>query len=176
MAGEVAFTPSEADYAAAHRDWFRRHLRRRGAKFLLVLGAFGVGVGVVLGILRYGPDPAGIFASAVTYALIPLVVGLLAWGFCYLALPRRARRLYRQHKNLQQPFRYAWSGEGLSYASPTGSGTVAWSDLHRWAEGQGSFLFFVNEAMFHFIPTRALNEAEAEDLRSAAAGSGVARF
>jgi hypothetical protein len=176
MAGEVEFTPSEDDYATANREWYRRQLRRGWAKFLIVAGAGGAAVGAILGLVDEGPDPLGIAASAFTYALIPLVVGPVVYGFCYLAVPRRARRLYRQNKNLQRPMRYAWSEEGLSYASSTGTGKVAWTDLHRWSEGGSSFLFLLTDAMFHFIPKRAFAEAEAEDLRSTAARSGLGRL
>jgi len=176
MAGEAAFTASEEEYAAANREWYRCFMRRRWPRLFLSAIGTGAALGTIIGVLDHGWDPVAIFASAVPPSLIGLVVPPAMYGFCRLTIPRRARTLYRQHKTLQRPLRFAWSDEGLGYTTSTGTGSLAWRDLHRWAEGRGNFLFFVTDAMFYFIPKRVLSEAEADDLRTVAGGSGLQRL
>jgi hypothetical protein len=176
MAGEVTFTLSESDYVAANRDWYLRYLRVRGTKFAAKACGAAALLGALMGFIQDGLDPITMVSFGIACAFIALLITPLLYGLCYLTYPRRARQLYRQHKNLHGPLRYAWSDRELSYDSATGTGSIAWSDLHRWSDGRVSFLFLVTDAMFHFIPKHALGEVEADDLRTVATRSGLPRF
>jgi hypothetical protein len=47
--------------------------------------------------------------------------------------------------------------------------------MHRWHDGREVFLFLLNARLYLFLPHRALNAAQIEDLRATAASFGPAR-
>ncbi len=169
MAGEVTYQPTKTDYVAAHRDWFTRLIRSRARS---TLASAALSAAATLAVLRF------LAGDRLPVVLLVFGAGLLVgpavlffwWGLIYALLPRRAGRLFDQHRSLRKEVSYGWSDEGLSYRGANGSGRIAWEDLHRWAAGRYSFLFYLNDNLFHFVPRRVLSDAEATDLCSQAAG------
>lgn len=174
MAGEITFTPSEKDYADANRDWFRANLRRPRpwiALVLLVLFSAAIGGGVTW-LDGNGEEVA---ATAIGFALLGSFVFLLVYVATYLTLPRRTRRLYRQHKTLQQPWTYSWSEAGLGVDTANGRTLHPWPDFHRWLVGRRTVLLFVNDQLFFFLPRRLLDDSSVDELRSLAGAATVPR-
>ena len=172
MAGEVTYQPTEADYVAAHRDWFLRVIGSRRGLSTIASAAGGAAVTIaVIGLLAGDPLPAILIGIGAGLFLGPVAI-LLCWGLAYLRLPSRAGRLFHQHRALRKEVSYGWSDAGLTYRGANGSGRIAWEDLHRWIEGRSTFLFYVTDNLFHFVPLRSLSDAEAQDLRSTAAALG----
>jgi hypothetical protein len=83
--------------------------------------------------------------------------------------------MYRQQRNLHKEFQYGWSEQGLGYRTRYGSGIVPWHEVHRWSDGRDTFLFYINDRLFHFLPRRVLTAEQAEDLRWTAAEFGPER-
>jgi hypothetical protein len=171
MAGEVTYQPNEADYVAAHRDWFVNLLRRRGPSTIASAALSAAVTVAVIGFLARDPLPLVMAAAGAGLLLGPLFF-LVFWGLSYVLLPRRARRLFHQHRALKKEVSYGWCDAGLTYRGANGSGQTAWEDLHRHAESKHMFLFYVTDNLFHFVPRRALTDSEAEDLRNLAAELG----
>jgi hypothetical protein len=106
--------------------------------------------------------------------LIAILVLLLPvyWLAIYLWIPTTSRRQFRQRRTMHTAVFYSWSDEALSYRSSNANGTFPWSDLHRWTEGRHSFLFYLEDRMFHFVPRRVLSDEQVEDLRRTAKAFG----
>src|SRR5688500_9877194 len=165
MAGEITFTPSEKDYADANRDSMLAQLRRPRPWIALVLSVlFSAGIGA--GVTWLDGDLEDVAAAASGFALLGLFVFLFIYLATYLLLPRRAGRLYRQHKTLQQPWTYGWSEAGLSVDTANGHTLHPWPDFHRWLVGRRMVLLFVNDQLFFFLPRRLLEDSAVEELRS----------
>lgn len=168
VAGEVNYHPDAADYVAASRAaWMRSVRRRRFVMSVAWLALFAVAVGVTIGwfdrggfdMLGYPLMTLGLFAAWM----------LLCIGFGWLLLPRRARRLFRQQKSLDQDHLVTWNDAGISYRTPKAVSDLAWSDYHGWYEGRAVFLFMLNDQLHHFVLKRAMTEDQIADLRATAA-------
>jgi len=125
----------------------------------------------VIGFVLGDPPEAVAIAFGAGFVLGPFLL-LVCWGLTYFLMPKRAGRLFHQHRALQKEVSYGWSDAGLSFQSANGSGQIQWTDLHRWAEGKHTFLFYLTDNLFHFVPRHRLSEAEAADLRTTAATHG----
>jgi hypothetical protein len=175
MAGEVTYQPTEADYVGAHRDWFINVIwSRRGLATIRTAALATAATLAVIGYLIGDSRPAVAVAFASGLLLGAFLI-LLCWGLSYALMPRRAGRLFRQHRALQKNVSYGWSDTGLTYRGANGSGQIAWEDMHRQAAGKHSFLFYLTENLFHFVPRRALSDSEAKDLEATAAASDAPR-
>src|SRR5437868_10925447 len=138
MAGQVTFTPTEADIVAGSRDWFRRMLmqpRIKGACYVAIRA--GGLLGAAFALQAAGPPERALRAAALG-ALVGLALfgGILAarWAM----LPGQALRAFRQNKTIHHPYTYAWTDEGISFESEAASARVAWRDLYRWGEGRSA--------------------------------------
>lgn len=176
MAGEITFTPSEKDYADANRDWYLAFWARpKGWVTMVLFVLFFTGLGALMPYIDGKTDEIG--PTAIGFALLALVLILLIYLSVYfVALPRRARRLYRQHKALQRTWTFRWSDSGLSMESATGLTSYPWGDFHRWRSGPRSVLLFLNDQLFFYLPRRLLDEASVDEIGSLAAAAGVPRF
>jgi hypothetical protein len=168
MAGQVSFTPEMADYIAASRAAWSRSMRQRPffvrlAVISLVVAMAGFAFGWSDGTLGDAVAAAGIAVGAVLLWLF------LVCGLTWLLIPRRAGRLFRQQKTLNQENIFSWNDEGLSYRTPKGHSDLTWDDLHGWFERPAVFLFLLNDRLHHFVPKRALTQEQTDDLRHAAA-------
>ncbi len=176
MAGEISFTPSEKDYADANREWYLAFWARPkswafAVLFVLLLAGLGASTSYIDG------KTDEIVPMAIAFALLALVLILLIYLAVYfVALPRRARRLYRQHKALQQTWTFRWSDSGISMESPAGLTGYPWGDFHRWRDGRRSLLLFLNDQLFFYLPRRLLDDSSVEEIGSLAAAAGVPRF
>lgn len=172
MAGEITFTASERDYADANLDWYLANLRRgRPWIALVLLALFSAAVGA--GVTWLDGNREEIGATATGFALLGLVVASLVYLATYLALPRRARRLYRQQKTLHHPWTFGWTEAGLSIDTVNGRSLHPWPDFHRWLVGRRTILLFLNDQLFFFLPRRLLDDSAVEELRSLAAAAAV---
>jgi hypothetical protein len=176
MAGQVTFTPTEADVVAGSRDWFHRALRQPRMKGAIYIAALA---GALLGAafaLQSGAPPEHALRGAGIGALAGLLLIGAILAIRYAMLPGQALRSFRQNRSTHTAYTYAWTDEGISWESEASSARVRWPDLYRWGEGRSAFLFAVSERGVHFVPRRALSEAEAADLRATASRHGPARL
>jgi hypothetical protein len=172
MVDDVIFTPSEADFVRAQRDYWRS--RTRGSRGLRLFLIFPV-LFAVMGAIDSMSGEASLVWNLVGYAICGAIAGGLAWVALLVIMPFRARRTFRQQRNLHKEFQYGWSEDGLRYRSKYGSGIIPWHELHRWSDERHTFLFYVHDKLFHFLPHRVLTAEQAQDLRSTAARFGPER-
>jgi len=165
MAGEAAYRPEAADYVAASRAGWWRSVRRRRFRIQVAIGLLIVTLlGITLGLVFQLDDKPVLIAM--------MIGGYIGWliacvGIGYLMLPRRARRLFRQQKALDQEFVVSWSPHGAKFISPKASSDLAWGDYLDWAENDGAFILTINDGLYHFVPKRVLDATQTADLRDA---------
>ena len=168
MAGQITFTPNEADIVAGSKDWFRRMLlqpRIKGGFYVALLAGGLLGAAFAL---QAGGPPERALRTAALGALVGLLLfgGILAMR--WFLLPGQALRAFRQNKTSHHPYTYCWTDEGIGWESGAATARVAWRDLYRWGEGRSAFLFAVSERGIHVVPCRVLSDDQAADLRATA--------
>ena len=176
MAGAVTLMPSEADVVAATRDWAWRDLRRPRQLYATLAVAAAAAIVAIIVMLNANAPPEIFAAVAAEAALGGMLVVALILAIRFAMLPGQARRTFRQNKAIQKEHVYSWSDEGIAWHSASSDSRIAWAELHRWSEGRNAFLFAVSERSVHFVPRRALSEAEAADLRATATRFGPPLF
>lgn len=86
------------------------------------------------------------------------VIGVLAIGYFpvwyFVYLPIRVRKLYKQQRMLNEPHEVTFSESGVSTTHSTGSGTLPWSNIHKWRESDELFLIYQSDALFSIFPKR----------------------
>lgn len=71
-----------------------------------------------------------------------------------LILPRRLRRVYRQHAGYKSNFTYSWDQDALTADSDIGHARRPWSHYTKWLENDHVFLLYHSDVMFELIPKR----------------------
>jgi hypothetical protein len=169
VAGEVIFTPTEGDFVAAQGDHFGRWTRgRRGLLLFLVFPAVFALMGLIQG-------ESSLAWNMIGYGIAGVIIGGITLVMWRVIMPLIAKRMYRQQRSLHKEFRYGWSPEGLSCRTKYGSGIVPWHELHRWSDGRDTFLFYVHDRLFYFVPYSALTPEQVADLRQTVAEFGPPR-
>lgn len=167
MEGDVSYRPTEDHAAAVSRDLFVARLRRARtwrAAFFLCLA-----MGLLLAFLDW-TDGFGGLRLAMTFLVgfgLGIAVHAVVWSLCFLALPRRARRLFREMRVRRGPSHWRWDAEGFEIATPNGSAVYLWDEVLRGAEGRRAFILFVSEAVPYFLPREALTAEQERSFRAA---------
>ncbi|MDR2220437.1 MAG: YcxB family protein [Methylobacillus sp.] len=157
----VQLTP--ADYLAASRLHARRQLCKGRNIFI-----WSIIVLVVLVVLVSSTATSAQFWNALLrFFAIFLVIFASFYALAYaFVIPYQVRKIFREQKSLQVPYTWTWSEQGFEIQSDKyGRGTYPWSDLFNWEEDQRMLIFYHSSRLFHMLPHRALNEAQADDLR-----------
>lgn len=173
MSGCVTFRPLGEDHVAVARGSFWHPLKRRRFHVrLLILTAFGAMLGAAIDWLD---GAEAIFAWLVFGASAALLWIVMVLTGVYLLIPRRAGRLARQQRSLDQSFSIRWTDDELETVSENSRSRVPWRDYHLWFETPSIFAFGLNEKLFHMAPKRVMSTAEIDDLRrTCTAAMGVA--
>jgi hypothetical protein len=90
------------------------------------------------------------------WLLVGSLVVIVAFG---LWLPYRTVRTYGQRKGMQRQLRMVPTEAGLVGENETGQATVPWTDFLKWKEGNGAFLLYISDDMFHIVPKRFFQSA-----------------
>jgi hypothetical protein len=165
--GEVSYMPTEDQSAQVSRDNFVARLRRgrtwRGVLVLCIV------MGLVLAFLDWtdGYEALHVAIMFVFGFAIVAVVQLVAWGICFVSLPRRARRLFREMRMRRGPNRWRWDEDGFELATPNGAATYRWDEVLRGTEGRHAFMLFVSEDLPFFLPREVLEPAQERSFRGA---------
>jgi hypothetical protein len=114
-------------------------------------------VGIVLVVLavvamfvnfRVAPEDARWVAWFLPLTFLYIV---LAYGF---GIPYKARRAYKQRKDLQRPISFTATESGLSFATEGSSGVKPWADFHKWKEGKSTLLLYLSDNLYQAVPKR----------------------
>ena len=97
------------------------------------------------------------------WALLVLAGFYLAVGKIWL--PRFARRIFQQQRDLQSEVVISWDDQAFRTVAASGQAFCAWGDFHAWRRNEKSLLLYRSEALFNFLPlTDASSQAAAESM------------
>lgn len=141
----------------------RLHLRPRPV--LRVVGIVLLALACVAAVAMFVGPVAADTPSVVKWALLasiayfPILFAVL--------IPYRARRSFRQRKDLQRETSFAASEDGIHLQGENMQGTKPWSDYLKWKEGKRTFLVYLSDNMFHVVPKRFFDpESEVAGFRA----------
>ena len=89
-----------------------------------------------------------------------LVPAVLAGSLAYLAFlfgfvyPARIRKLFRQQKTLQSPYRMEVTHEWMLTQHETGESKLTWDYFRKWREGGNIFTVYQSDVLMHLFPKR----------------------
>ena len=171
MNGQVTFAPSQADYVAATRGHYLALIRSR--RWLIKTAtALGVVVAVATAFVALMNGEVG-WLPIIMLPAVTLGATIGIW-FNLLWFPRKMRRLFAQQPLYGREMESAWSDHEFSTRTPLGTTVVQWAQFVRWRETSRSFLFYLSDSSYLFVPKRVLDDDQVLDLRRCA-GAGVAQ-
>lgn len=159
----TTFTLSIDDLTAAYRfhNIGRYRQRRTWIRFLavfLVLSAM-----LIIADRGQNPGDIAIGVCLIFGYLAAWIAGLFAFNYWFY-LPRMARRVYAQTRNLQVSCDAEWSDEGIRFVSAHSTVAYAWPDFFAMKRNAEMLLLYQSELMFHVLPMRALTAEQAQDI------------
>jgi|SRR3990170_5122025 len=97
------------------------------------------------------------------YAISPVAVfaGILLFG--YTLLPRRARVLYNQQRELHEPMQIDITPDTVRFETSSGSSTRQWASFVKWAETPHNLILYQSDALLNVIPKKALPELNSQN-------------
>lgn len=140
-------TQTEQDTISAYQLHYARQ-PGKSARCLL-LGALGFGAYLA---------SENIYVAAAAGGLVGLAVMQAALFFLYL--PNRAKRLYRQQKNLHREYRFSWDDQGVFLQAEDYQEKIRWADLSKAKENRTLLLLYPSDHLFHVFPKRSFNNPE----------------
>ena len=150
LTGQFRYTVDELLTALR---WHFRRKRRRTAAMLSVYACFAL-VGAFL-VWSFGFDNS--------LGVVSLALGLGYWAYWFLVRPRRLRsyaeRVLQQMSVRDQKVRWELSSEGLACADPNSSTSFNWVSVYEAVETPDGLLLFMNEGIFHWLPSHAFERA-----------------
>jgi hypothetical protein len=165
--GEVSYVPTEDQAAQVSRDAFVARLRLgrtwRAAFILCVV------LGLFLAFLDWTDGYESLHVAMSFFVGFGLIVGVhvVVWGACFLALPRRARRAFREMRVRRGPYRWVWDADGFEIATPNGGAAYMWDEVLRVVEGRHAFILWFSESAPLFLPLEVLEPGQEQSFGAA---------
>ena len=101
----------------------------------------------------------GYFTEYKTFGYGSVVGGLLGYfSVLFLFIPINASRRFDIHRTLNAEISFSMSEQGIRFKSEVGENKLQWADIRKWRYGKGMYLFYINNSMFHMIPSRVLSD------------------
>lgn len=163
------FQYTEDDMVAAQMAWWSGSATWQAfLKFAIFVCLLYVGL-VYLANWGAPTTPIQILAAI----LIGLVVTIGGFAIGYVVTPRRARKIYREHKAMRGEQQVEWDEEAIRMRSQVGANEMPWTIFHCWLEGPETLLLYQANNLFHAIPKRALSRAQFADIVGHLRAAGV---
>ena len=99
------------------------------------------------------------------YLWLPLVIVVALLLYYFVALPRRVRRLYQQHTEMQSPFEHEITESGLASSNEFAHADRPWGHFRKWKQDKNILLLYVSDIQFVLIPKRFCTAEQLEALR-----------
>lgn len=170
MERRIEYTISEADYLSGTRRYTWRAYRKRGPLIALAV------VWVIYVFIATWPWDRGWLRFGIGAGIATVVTVLIAVGIVLtnrLIMPRRVRKLYAQHRQLQLPQTATWDDAGIALASDTGSNRLAWADFSKWDDSGDGLMLYANDILYYLVPHRATSAEQRADIIALLTAAGV---
>jgi YcxB-like protein len=141
---KVQYRITEDDYANVARFAAWRQFMSRSSAMTLVAA------GIIVALLGIGmwtrPAVALFLAFVPAGAAIGFAVDLL------VRTPMRARRHYRQYKDMREPLIVELTDAGIKFSTPDGEAALPWSKVFQWRQNGQFILIYRMPVLFHILP------------------------
>ena len=155
MTAKLIFTPTVDDLKAA----YALHLKQAGWKRTGYFIAFGAVMGAVIVAINGFEGP--VQALPTVGAMIiwaALVAGLLQFLLPIVWVPRFAKKIHKQQKNLRLETETWWDDEKLHSKNAQGTAFLEFADMIKWRADDNILLFYQSDNLFNFLPIRAFKD------------------
>jgi hypothetical protein len=144
----VQLTPEDI-IQARKLDRLRRTWVGRHAGAFLILSALAL---TVVFMFIYGPEWFH-FAMFTAVGLLGLTIIVdRVW------VTTSARRAYRNDPALNRPFTIEITDFGVQTSGSSALGSLRWTDLERWAQGELLYLIYAPDGTYRVVPKRFMSD------------------
>lgn len=160
MNEKLIFTPSEEDLRAA----YGLHMKQLGFKRIGYFLLFGLAIGIALAAFDgfdHVPQALGLIAGMTLWAgLLALIMTIL---FPIWWVPRLARKIYKQQKDLRLETTTWWDDEKLYSGNAQGHAHLNFADMAKWRTDDKIILLYRSDQLFNFLPVRIFKDPAHKD-------------
>jgi hypothetical protein len=95
-------------------------------------------------------------------AAIGGLIGMFGWLAIWflVVIPYRARRIYRQQRNLHLSHAFWWDDQMVYFRSEDTEGKMRWSDFTKIKENNNMLLLYHSDSLFNMLPKRCFSNGE----------------
>jgi hypothetical protein len=147
---KVQYRITEDDYANAARFAAWRHFIARPSALRLITG------GIIIALLGIGLWTLPGLALSLSFGIA--VFAILYTASLLFQTPRRARRHYRQYKDIQEPITLELTDAGTKFSTPDGEAILPWSKVFQWRQNDRFILIYRMPILFHIVPKSIARE------------------
>ena len=99
----------------------------------------------------------------VFFLLVVLIIGYQFYGF----VRYRCKTIYRQQKNLHNPYELLWDNEFVYMNTEYGDIRTPWQDFRKFKFNESLVLLYYSDALFNLVAVRDFeNSAQKDDFLS----------
>lgn len=124
----------------------------------------GEGSRIILWILGITGVALAVAGTVSEYRIVlwgALICGIIGYfSTLFISIPRNAKNQFKQNRALRNEISMEVSAQGINFKSASGESKLIWSDIHKWKQGNGLYLLYITNTMFHMVPARALENHE----------------
>lgn len=160
MTGVLRFTPTAEQLTDAYQLHHRRVGTGRIVGFLLFALLLGIAVAAIEDFKSFGNST---IIVGVVMLWSVLILAIVHFGAIKLWLPRFARRVFRQQRDLHGEVTITWDAQAFRSETANGHGSCPWGDFHAWRRDEKSLLLYRSEAIFNFLPLNNVASRAAAD-------------
>lgn len=103
-------------------------------------------VGLLISALFFVPE--GLKPLFSIFVILVLLVGVIG----YVASPYVARRYYRRHKAVREPYSVELLPEYVVISSARGSSRLKWNQIDKWRHDDTNIIIYATPKQFYIIP------------------------
>ena len=148
---KFVFTPTQQDLLNA----YKLHYLASAKKKIILIGGFGLLVGIALAAVDGFQSPEKTFVYIVTMVLWAGIVGLIASFLIRIWwIPHHTRKTFKQHRELLLETETWWDDQKLYSSNAQSQATLIFSDLVKWSASDKVILLYRTDHLFNFLPAR----------------------
>ena len=157
---KLVFTPTEDDLRAA----YRLHMHRSGWKRFGYFVLFGAAIGVAIAAVDGFPNVTTVIGVVLGMTIWAAVVALLfQFAVPKFWIPRLARKIFLQQKDLQLENETWWDDNQLHSRNAQAHAYLNFSDIVKWRRDDKILLLYRSDHLFNFLPMRVFSDRSLPD-------------
>ncbi|KAA3643040.1 MAG: YcxB family protein [Chloroflexi bacterium] len=126
-----------------------------------IITGFGIvlAIGAVLTLLLANDQGLEILLYGLIFGAGSYILGRIIF------IPNRAKRIFKQQKELQAPIEMEFTESAFSAVNEFGASSHPWNTFTRWLENKDVFLLYHSDTLYSIIPKRMLTTEQSDLVR-----------